>query len=108
MNVIAAPQRIAEIFSVLPEEDRRAILNVGIAFRRVDLEKRLVRSQSQIREFETKYNTTIDQLEKAGLPDDADYLMHEDYIEWHHWARVAEKTRKILDILDALAEKPQE
>ena len=45
-------------------------------------------------EFEVRYHTAIAQLEAEGLPDDADYAMHEDYIEWHYWSRVLEQTQK--------------
>jgi hypothetical protein len=38
-------------------------------------------------------------LEAEGLPDDADFKMHEDYILWHHWAEVIGKTRE--DLLSA-------
>jgi len=32
-------------------------------------------------------------LDDRGLPDDAGYEMHEDYIMWHHWAAVADKIK---------------
>jgi hypothetical protein len=38
-------------------------------------------------------------LESEGLPEDADYEMHEDYIEWHYWARIRGKTQNTLDVL---------
>jgi len=30
-------------------------------------------------------------METEGLPDDADYELHEDYIMWRHWTAVAGK-----------------
>ncbi len=96
--------RYLETFSVLPEEDRRAIVNVGVAFRRIDIEKKLARAQGIIQKFETKYNTTISEFASIGLPDDAGYEMHEDYIMWHHWAGVADRAQQTLEILNLLAE----
>lgn len=47
------------------------------------------RAERKVREFEVRHHTTLAQLSAVGLPGNADYAMHEDYIEWHHWARVA-------------------
>jgi len=93
-----------EIFSALTEEDRKAILDVGVAFRRIEVEKKLARAQSVIQNFEKQYGMTIERLSAEGLPDDADYKMHEDYIMWHHYARVAEKAQETLRALNALSE----
>jgi len=97
-----------ETFSVLSEEDRRAILNVGVAFRRVDIEKKLARAQGIVEKFQAKYKTTIAELASVGLPDDAGYEMHEDYIMWHHWARVAERAQETLAVLNTLVENSAE
>jgi hypothetical protein len=80
-------------------EDRAEILSVGAAFHRLNLEKRLERSRSKVQALEAKYHTTLGQLESNGLPDDADYVMHEDYIEWHYWSRVLEQTSETLAAL---------
>jgi len=29
--------------------------------------------------------------------------MHEDYVEWHYWARVREKTQDTLDMLSSVS-----
>jgi hypothetical protein len=108
VEMSAVMPQYLQALSILPEEDRKAVLSVGVAFRRVDVEKRLARAQSILQDFQAKYNTTLEQLESEGLPDDADYKMHEDYIEWYHWARVAEKARKTLETLHALAESSPE
>jgi hypothetical protein len=60
-----------------------------------------------MQEFEARYHTTFDQLEAEGLPDKADYAMHEDYIEWHYWSKVMERTQKTLDALSALSPQPE-
>ncbi len=65
----------------------REIFSVGAAFHRLNLAKRLERSEHKVREFEARYHTHLAQPKRTA-PDDADYAMHEDYIEWHYWSRV--------------------
>ena len=101
------PEVLDRIFRSLPPEDRVEILSIGAAFRRLSLEKQLAQAQSKVQEFEVRYHTTLHQLEAEGLPDDADYAMHEDYIEWHYWFRVLERTRKTLDALAAISPSPE-
>ena len=101
------PEALDRIFRSLPPEDRVEILSIGAAFRRLSLEKQLVLARSKVQEFEAKYHTTLHQLEAEGLPDDADYAMHEDYVEWHYWSRVLERTRKTLDALAAILPAPE-
>ena len=45
----------------------------------------------------------MNKLEKRGLPDNANHEMHEDYIMWHHWTKEAEKARKHIADLEAIA-----
>jgi hypothetical protein len=109
MNV-ATPlkqETMDSIFHSLPLEKQTAILSIGAAFRRLGLEKQLVWAKSKVQEFEARYHTTLGQLETEGLPDDADYVMHEDYVEWHYWSRVMERTQKTLDALVALSPQPE-
>ena len=108
MNTVTPePEVLDRIFYSLSPEDRAEILSVGAAFRRLSLEKQLTLVQGKVQEFEAKYNTTFHQLETEGLPDDADYAMHEDYIEWHYWSRTLERTRKTLDALAAISPAPE-
>jgi len=58
-----------------------------------DCDQRKPAAEKRIAALEEKYGTTLDLLDEEGLPADADYEMHEDYIMWHHWAEVAEKTK---------------
>ena len=69
------------------------------------LQKRLVHDQENVKRFETKYGVTLEKLENEGLPEDADYEMHEDYIEWHYWAGVREKTQDTLDVLMSVSKE---
>ena len=94
---------VSDVFTTLPQEDQKEIFNIGTAFRLLDLQKRLAHAQENVRGFEAKYGTTLDMLESEGLPEDADYEMHEDYIEWHYWARVREKTQNTLDVLTSVS-----
>jgi hypothetical protein len=51
------------------------------------------RAERKVREFEARYHTTLAQLEREGLPDDADYAIHEDYVEWRCWSRTLEQAQ---------------
>jgi len=94
---------IEKTFLALPRQEREAIISYGTALRLSDLRKRLFLAQSKVRRFEEKYNISLMQLDTDGLPDDAGYEMHEDYIMWHHWAAVADKVRKDIVSLDRIA-----
>lgn len=102
-TVVLEPKVLDRIFHTLSPEDRAEVFSIGAAFHRLNLEKRLSRAQSKVRTFEAEYHATIEQLEADGLPDDADYAMHEDYVEWHYWSRVLKQTQKTLDTLVAIS-----
>ena len=102
-TMLLEPELLERAFHCLAPEHRAEIFSVGAAFHRLNLAKRLERSEHKVRELEAKYRTTLAQLEAEGLPDDADDAMHEDYIEWHYWSRVLEQTRKALNTLSLLA-----
>jgi len=100
-----APGRIEELFSSLVPEERARVISQGVALRLSDLRKRAQLAESRVSHFEEKYDTTLDVLDKEGLPIDADYEMHEDYIMWHHWAEVAEEARARVAALEEIAEQ---
>ncbi len=106
-TVTLEPKVLDRIFHSLSPEDRAEILSIGAAFRRLSLEKRLARAQSKVQAFEARYHTILSQLESDGLPDDADYAVHEDYVEWHYWSRVLEQTQKTLDALVVISPAPE-
>jgi hypothetical protein len=97
--------QIEKTFLSLPPEERDAIISHGVALRLSNLRKRLFLAESKVRHFEEKYKVTLAQLDADGLPDDADYEMHEDYIMWHHWAAVADKTKKDIASLEEIAQQ---
>jgi len=97
------PQAIEGLFSSLPQDERAAIISYGVTIRLSDLRKRLFLAESKVKHLEEKYRITLAKLDSEGLPDDADYEMHEDYILWHHWAEVIQKTREALVSLEEIA-----
>lgn len=97
--------RVEKTFLSLPREERETIISHGTALRLSDLRKRLFLAESKVRHFEEKYKATLAQLDADGLPDDADYEMHEDYIMWHHWAEVADRVKKSIASLEEIAQQ---
>jgi hypothetical protein len=90
-DIISIDKEIESRFLLLSPEEKTAVISHGVAIRSSELKNRLFMAQSKIRFFEEKYHTTLSELDEKGLPDDADYEMHENYIMWHHWSEVAEK-----------------
>ena len=93
MNTTFAEQ-IEHDFLALPQAERQTIISYGAALRLADLNKRLFFAESKVRYFEEKHNTDLVHLDAEGLPDDAGFELHEDYIMWHHWADVAEQVKR--------------
>src|SRR6185503_20179004 len=91
--------QIEDTFLALPPLEREAIITHGAAIRSSSLKQRLFLAQSKVRSFEEKYHTTLDVLNANGLPDQADYEMHEDYLMWMHWAEVIVQCEKDLGAL---------
>jgi hypothetical protein len=106
-TITLEPEVLDRIFHSISPEDRAEILSIGAAFHRLSLEKRLARAQSKLQVFQARYQTTLNQLEAEGLPDDADFAMHEDYVEWHYWSRVLEQTQSTLDALVVISPAPE-
>ena len=79
---------LERMFSSLPSAEREKIIRHGAALRMINLRQRLFLAESKMRSFAERYQTTLEQLEDAGLPDDASLEMHEDYIQWRHWVAV--------------------
>jgi len=96
---------VEKAFSSLPQEAREMIIRHGVALRVAELRKRLFLAESKVRHFEERYRTTLDQLDATGLPDDASYEMHEEYILWHHWAAVARQVAHEIDSLEDIAQQ---
>jgi len=97
--------RIEELFSSLVDEEKARVISHGVALRLSDLRKRLHLAESRVRHFEETYGVSPQDLEAEGLPDDADYEMHEDYVMWRHWAEVTEETKARIAALEEIAEQ---
>lgn len=97
--------QVERTFLSLPREERETIISHGAALRLSNLRKRLFLAESKMQHFEEQYGVTLTQLDAQGLPDDAGYEMHEDYIMWHHWAAVADKIKKDIVSLEEIAQQ---
>ena len=96
---------VEQAFLELPQDERETIISHGAVLRLADLKKQHFLATHKIREFEELYHTTLSQLEQKGLPDDASYTMHEDYILWRHWISVAEETDKRILALEHIVQQ---
>ncbi len=97
--------QVEQTFLSLPREERETIISHGAALRLSNLRKRLFLAESKVRHFEEQYKVTLTRLDTDGLPDDAGYEMHEDYIMWHHWAAVADKIKKNIASLEEITQQ---
>ena len=98
-------KRIEDMFSSLRVEEKVNIISQGVVLRLSDLRKRLDMAESRVRQFEEKYGGSLSNLETDGLPNDADFEMHEDYILWHHWVDVIEQARVRIPALEKIAQQ---
>lgn len=103
MSILTLTPRAIGLFASLPQDEKAAIISYGVAVRLSDLRKRIFLAESKVKHFEEKYQTTLAELDTKGLPDNADYEMHEDHILWHHWAEVRDDTRAALASLEGIA-----
>lgn len=92
-----------EDFLSLSLSERKAIISHGTALRLSDLRNRLFLAKNKVRQYEEKYQTTLSSLEDHGLPDDAGYEMHEDYIMWRHWTEAIKETKEAIEALQKIA-----
>lgn len=86
-------------FLLLSVEEKASIISHGVALRFSEWKKRLFLAESKVRFFEEKYNITIAELDAKGLPDDAEYEMHEDYVQWQHWIDAGKKAKQMVKSL---------
>ncbi|MEA3397507.1 MAG: hypothetical protein U9R05_08600 [Chloroflexota bacterium] len=92
----------------LPAEELASIFKQGAILRLPYLESRLLQAREQIRCFEEKHKTTLAALKYQGLPDNAGYELHEDFIEWEYWSDVAHKTSMAIENVSRILEKVEE
>ena len=96
---------IEKKFSTLPDKDRETIISYGASLRLTSLKKRFFLADPKVKYFENQYKTTLGKVETGGIPDDADHEMHEDYIEWSHWARAAKKCKKEIILVQGIVQQ---
>jgi hypothetical protein len=94
---------VERVFHSLPAVDQMEVMTFGASFHRLKLEKKLERARSKIQALEARYGVTLDRLELQGLPDDADYAVHEDYVGWRYWQRVERETQNAVDARSVFA-----
>ena len=100
-------ERMIEIvdMAALPAEELASILKQGAILRLPYLEGRLLQAREQVKRFEEKYRTTLDTLKSQGLPEAANYEMHEDFIEWEYWDDVLRETEMSVRGIKSLLER---
>ena len=96
---------IEKKFSTLPDKDRETIISYGASLRLTSLKKRYFLAEQKVKYFENQYKTTLGKVETGGIPDDADHEMHEDYIEWSHWAMAAKKCKKEIALVQGIVQQ---
>ncbi len=89
---------------LLPET-RRRLVEFGAPLLLTEAEGRLALAERKIKAFEQKYGTTLAQLRRDGLPDDASMEMHEDFVEWSGWQCTREEASQVVASLQRLLEK---
>jgi hypothetical protein len=69
-----------------------------------EMESRLALATRELACFEQKYEMTLVQLNKVGLPKEAGLEAHEDYVEWSGWRATYDETTQILETLHTILE----
>ena len=92
----------------LPAQEMISILRQGSVLRLPYLEERLRHAQEHVRRFEAAYAVTLEELRAQGLPEDADYQAHEDFIEWEYWHDVLRETGTIIKNVKTILTKTEE
>jgi hypothetical protein len=98
--------RLPDVFDVLPEKEKQAILSLGI---KKSIEERIKQlsgeveiAQRKIRKFEEKYKmpwVCFAQKEPKGWEE------HEDYTDWKLWEDVLKENLTLIEKLKSCLEK---
>ena len=95
-----SPEAANSLLRNLSPEEQAKVVEYGAMLRLADLRRQLLQAQTTIKELGAKYQTTLTQLSSEGLPDDAGYEMHEDYILWHHYTEKIVRLEKSISVLE--------
>ena len=104
---IEANMHIERKFALLPRQDRETIIRQGAQMHLTVLRKRLFLAESKVRYFEEKYGDVLRAWDTKGLPENADYEIHEDYVLWHHWVDTSKKVQQEIASLSEVVESWQ-
>lgn len=99
---------IEKRFALLPRQEREAIIRQGAQIQLTVLRKRHFLAESKVRYFEEKYGDVLRAWDTKGLPEDADYEVHEDYVLWHHWVDTSQKVQQEIASLSEVVEPWQD
>jgi len=106
MSVLAQGTRWREFsLAELMPETRQRLVELGAPLLLTEVEGRVALAEKKLRAFEQEYGTTLAQLGRNGLPDDASLEMHQDFVEWSGWQRTLEESRQTLASLKPLLER---
>jgi hypothetical protein len=87
----------------LPAREWQRVTQLGARRRARELEKQLAEAEQKILAFEEKYGMTFERLQEVGLPSDADWPAHEEFIEWSSWESHRKELCQMLTTLQSLA-----
>ena len=86
----------------LPIQDWNRILQLGADSRTRELQDELTHAEQAVAEFEKRFGMSFVNLEKAGLPTNANFETHGAYIEWQSWEIRRADLQERLNTLRAL------
>lgn len=92
----------------LPAQEMLSILRQGSIIRLPHLEARLRQAEERVADFEATYQITLDELTEQGLPDNAGYQFHEDFIDWEYWQEVRRETAMVIQNVKHILRKAEE
>ena len=104
MRIISGVKKMTN----LPSRELASIFKQGAILRLPYLEGRLLLARKNVRNYEQKYENTLKQLKTNGLPEDAGYEMHEDFIEWEYWEDVILENEKTVKHVKELLKEVEE
>jgi|GEM_PF-1264106 hypothetical protein len=86
----------------LPIQDWDRILQLGADSRTQELQGEIKQIEESITKFEKKFKMSFIELEKTGLPVDADFETHDAFIEWQSLETRRTDLQKRLETLHSL------
>jgi len=104
MRTISDVKKITNI----PPREVASIFRQGAILRLPYLEGKLLQARKNVKNFELKYKNTLNQLKANGLPEDAGYEMHEDFLEWEYWEDVLLENENIVKHVKELLKEVEE